>query len=356
MTERQIRVGLIGAGGNTRLKHIPGLQAQPGVEIQSVANRTVASGQRVADEFGIPQVASDWMAIIEDENIDAVCIGTWPYMHAPMTIAALEHGKHVLCEARMALNSAEARDMLSASRRHPRSVAQIVPAPHTLAFDRTIVEMIGAGHIGDLIALDARVTAGSNFPDPSTSVHWRQDRDRSGNNVMSMGIWYEALMRWVGPAASVFAIGRAVVAHRRDDTGRRVAMTIPDHIDILGRMEQGGQMRFGLSTVVGHSPAEVDICMFGTDGTLRLLQTKSEPVALYAGKRGDQGLSVVEIDPAKRGAWRVEEEFVNAIRGLEPVTHTDFQTAVKYMEWTDAVAQSVRTGATVALPLTLAHR
>ena len=58
----------------------------------------------------------------------------------------------------------------------------------------------------------------------------------------------------------------------------------------------------------------------------------------------------VAIDPAKQGGWRVEEEFINAIRGLEPVTHTDFATAVKYMEWTDAVGKSMRTGDTVYLP------
>ena len=44
------------------------------------------------------------------------------------------------------------------------------------------------------------------------------------------------------------------------------------------------------------------------------------------------------------------EEFINAIRGREPVTHTDFVTAVKYMEWTDAVTKSMRSGDTVHLP------
>ena len=350
MTEDRIRVGVIGAGGNTRLRHIPGLLQQPGVTVAVVANRTVASAQRAAEEFDIPRVAADWMAVIEDDGIDAVCIGTWPNMHAPITIAALEAGKHVLCEARMALNAAEARQMLAAARRQPRAVAQIVPAPHTLAFDQTIVAKIGTGEIGDLIQLDARVTVGSDFPNSGSPLHWRQDRDLSGNNVMSLGIWYEAMMRWVGPAADVFAIGRAVVAHRTDHAGRRVAMEIPDHIDILGRLAQGGQMRFGLSTVVGHAPTEVDICIFGTEGTLRLVQTKAEPMTLYTGTRGETGLSAVEIDPAAQGGWRVEEEFVQAIRGLEPVTHTDLTTAVKYMEWTDAVARSARAGERVTLP------
>ncbi|MBL6954691.1 MAG: Gfo/Idh/MocA family oxidoreductase [Alphaproteobacteria bacterium] len=351
MANEKIRVGIIGAGGNTTKLHIPGLQAQDGVEVVAVANRTVASGQRVADEFGIPGVTADWQEIVEDLEIDAVCIGTWPYMHAPMTIAALDEGKHVLCEARMALNSDEAHDMLSASRQSPRCIAQIVPAPHTLAFDQTIIEMISAGYIGDLIALDARIAVGSGFPNPSSPTHWRQDRDLSGNNIMSMGIWYEAMMRWVGPMSNVFATGQAVVSHRNDGAGRRVAMTIPDHVDIIGKMEQGGQIRFNVSTVLGHAPAVVDVCLFGTDGTLRLHQAGGDPLTLYAGKRGEDGLAPVAIDTAKKGAWRVEEEFINAIRGVEAVSHTDFTTAVKYMEWTDAVTLSLRSGQSIALPL-----
>src|SRR3546814_4422460 len=86
-------------------------------------------------------------------------------MHAPITIAALEVGKHVLGEALMAMDSLDAKAMLAASRRNPSRVAQIVPAPHTLAFDRTIVDTIAAGDIGEVIALDARVTVGSDFPD-----------------------------------------------------------------------------------------------------------------------------------------------------------------------------------------------
>jgi hypothetical protein len=53
----------------------------------------------------------------------------------------------------------------------------------------------------------------------------------------------------------------------------------------------------------------------------------------------------------ERGAWRVEEEFVNAVRGREAVTHTDFVTATKYMEWTDAVTLSMRERREVQLPL-----
>ncbi len=346
---RTIRIGLIGAGGNTRRRHIPGFQAIGGIELVSVANRSLESGRQVADEFGIARVAAHWRDVLEDDGIDAVCIGTWPYMHAVLTAAALESGKHVLCEARMASDACGARTMLAAARKHPELVAQIVPAPHTLKFDRTIAAMIGDGRIGDLISLDARIAVGSDYPDRATPPHWRHDRDLSGNNVMSMGIWYEAIMRWVGPMSNVFAVGQSVVPYRRDADGKRVAMTIPDYIDIIGNLAQGGQMRLNVTTVAGHVPDVTDILIFGTEGGLRLRQPASGDMQLAAGRRGEAGMAAVSIDPAMSGGWRVEEEFVNAIRGQETVTHTDFATGVRYMEWTDAVARSLTGGVRVPL-------
>ena len=349
MSEEKIKVGIIGAGANTRLRHIPGLQARPGVELVAVANRSQESSARAAKEHGIPHAADHWRDIIADKAIDAVCIGTWPYLHAPVTIAALESGKHVLCEARMAMNASEAHAMLRAARARPALVAQIVPAPHTLAFDRTIIDLVADGFIGDVVAIHAQITDGSDFPQWDSPLHWRHDRDLSGNNIMTMGIWYEAMMRWVGPAATVHAVGQTIVKHRKDETGRRVAMPIPDVIDVLCRMEQGGQLRMSVSTVLGLAQG-TEINLHGTEGTIRLAASGSE-LGLWSGRRGDAALQPVEIAPDKVGDWRVEEEFINAVRGKETVTHTDLVTAVKYMEWSDAVCMSLGTGNTVHLPL-----
>ena len=344
-----IRVGMIGGGGNSRKHHIPKLQAQDDVEVLAIANRTPESGKRVADEFGIEHVASSWREIVESDEIDAVCIGTWPYMHAPISIAALEADKHVLCEARMAMDSTEAHAMLDTSLENPHLVAQVVPAPHTLGVDRTIVDMVGEGFIGDVVSVDACVTTGSDFPAYDSALHWRHQREFSGNNIMVMGIWYEALMRWVGPAVSVQSLGHTVVRHRRDPEGRRVAMSIPDHIEVLCALAQGGQLRMGVSAVLGHAPPTT-VSVYGTEGTLRVVES-SGGFDLLAGRRGDGAMAPVDIAADKRGAWRVEEEFVNAIRGLEPVTHTDLTTGVRYMEWTDAVTASLRSGDAVTLPL-----
>ncbi|MFT5446280.1 MAG: putative dehydrogenase [Gammaproteobacteria bacterium] len=354
MSKSTIRVGVVGAGANTRKFHIPNLQAQAGVEVVSVANRTKASGQKVAKEFGIANVSDDWTEVVNDPDLDAICIGTWPYMHAPITIAALEAGKHVLCEARMALDSDEGQSMLDCSRDHPKQIAQIVPAPHTLALDQTICELIGEGYVGEIIQVDARINAGAGFPQWDTPVHWRHDRELSGNNVMNMGIWYEAMMRWMGPASSVNAVGQNIVRHRKDSKGNRVTMTIPDHVDVTGRLEQGGQYRMNVSSVVGHAdPA--DVMIFGTEGTLRIGAgtVGGSGLGLYGGKRRNKSLAAIRIPAKKIGSWRVEEEFVNAIRGKEQITHTDLATGVRYMHWTDAVTRSLRTAETVPLPLNI---
>ena len=340
-----IRIGVVGAGANTRLRHIPGFQAIDGVEVVAVANRSVASGQRVADEFGIPMVFDNWQDLVNSPAVDAICIGTWPYMHCHVTLAALDAGKHVLTEARMAMDAAEAREMLQASRSRPGLVTQVVPSPFTFKVDRAIQDLVAEGYLGNLMSIEARVTQNS-FPDFRGPLHWRQDRVVSGYNILTMGIWYEALMRWVGPATEVFAMTRVAVPQRLNEDGQVVAVTIPDHVDILCVIG-GAQAHLAFSAVTGLGAAS-DVWLFGAEGTLRL---DARTMTLSGGKRGDRALSEIPIDPQKEDTWRVEEEFINAIRGLEPVTRTSFQDGAAYMEFTEAVTRSAQARQTVSLPL-----
>ena len=149
-----IRVGVVGAGANTVSRHLPGLLEQPDVELASVCNRSRESSERVAQQFGIGAVYESWPELVAADDSDAIVIGTWPYLHCPITLAALAAGKHVLCEARMAMNAGEARAMLAASRGRPELVAQIVPAPHTLGEDGTIRRYLAEGRLGDLLAVE----------------------------------------------------------------------------------------------------------------------------------------------------------------------------------------------------------
>ena len=343
VAQETVKVGIIGAGGNTRSRHIPGLQAIEDVEIVGVCNRSQESSQRVADEFGIPKIYSNWQDAIGDPDTNAIVIGTWPYMHCRATVAALRADKHVMCEARMAMNAKEAHIMRMVSRQKTHLIAQIVPSPMTLRVDNTIKRLISEGYIGDVLAVEAR--AGGAFLDSESALQWRQDFDLSGLNIMSMGIWYEALMRWIGEATRIMAMGRTFVKMRPDAEGVMRAVRIPEHIDVVGELACGAQLHIQVSTVAGLAGAP-EVYVFGSDGTLRFSGNK-----LYGGQKGDTELSEIDIPDTEAGGWRVEEEFVNAIRGEEVITHTDFDTGVKYMEFTEAVTRSMQSGTAITLPL-----
>ncbi|MCX7005928.1 MAG: Gfo/Idh/MocA family oxidoreductase [Kiritimatiellaeota bacterium] len=236
-----IRIGIVGAGTNTRAKHIPGLRAQPGVEIVCVCNRSRESGADAARELGIPRVHAHWQDVVADSAVDAVVIGTWPYLHAPITLAALAAGKHVLTEARMAMNATEAHAMLAAAQAHPQLIAQVVPSPISLGVDKTIQRLLAENFVGDLLAVEHRDDGG--WLDRDGALSWRKNRDLSGLNVMMLGIVYEMLMRWVGEATLVTALAKTFVKQRRDAAGELKDVLIPDHLDVLAVLACGAQLR-----------------------------------------------------------------------------------------------------------------
>jgi len=345
MTSDGIRVGLIGAGKNTRDRHIPGFQKVDGLEITAVANRSRESGRVVADQFNIPTVYDKWQDLLEDPGIDAVCIGTWPYMHRTLTLAALEAGKHVLCEARMATTALEAQEMLDAARQRPDLTAQIVPSPLTFKIDNLLQGKINEGYIGDIIGVSVQ-SLGNNFMDQGGPMHWRNDRDLSGFNILNMGIWYEAMIRWVGRATKVTAMTKINVSSRQDENGSVNSISIPDHVDILAELANGAQANMRFSAVTGLSPGN-DVWIYGSEGTLRI----DGGLNVYGGRRGEDKLTEIPNPQDKQAYWRVEEEFCNAIRGTEKITRTPFDVGLHYMEFTEAVTRSAQSGQAVALPL-----
>jgi predicted dehydrogenase len=343
MTNEAIRIGVIGAGANTTSRHIPGLQAIEGVEVVSVCNRSRESSDRVAKEFGITTIYENWQELVNAADTNAIMIGTWPYLHCRTTLAALAADKHVMCEARMAMNAAEAHAMREAARLKPHLVAQIVPAPHTLRVDRTVKRLIAEGYLGDVLAVEVRACSPS-FLNPDAPLHWRQDFDLSGYNIMLMGIFYEIIMRWVGEAVRLTAMGKTFTKMRKDANGQMRAVRIPEHLDIIADMVCGAQAHFQFSSVTGIA-GTTEFLLFGSQGTLRVADNK-----LYGGRQGETELKEISIPAEEEGGWRVEEEFVNAIRGKETITHTNFEDGVKYMEFTEAVTRSMLSGQAITLP------
>jgi len=345
MAEKAIRVGLIGAGGNVRNRHIPGFLQVQGLEIGAVANRSLGSGRSVADQFNIPQVYSGWQELLEDDSINAVCIGTWPYMHRTLTLAALEKGKHVLTEARMASTAQDARDMLAASLEHPDLICQLTPTSTTYKIDNLLKKMIADGYLGEVLSVEIQALQ-NRFADFGGDLHWRHDWKMSGYNTLNIGASYESMMRWLGRGNRVMAMSKVHVPYRTADSGETVSVSVPDHVNVLYELANGAQVHMRMSATTGLSTGN-QIWIYGTEGTIHIDQKQN----VFAGRRGDDQLSEVPNPVEEQAHYRVEEQFTNAIRGTEQVDMVPFETGVHYMEWTEAVVRSAQTGQTVYLPL-----
>jgi predicted dehydrogenase len=347
MTSGEIRIGIIGAGQIARQRHLPGFQSLPGVKVVGICNRRRETAGRVAREFDIPRIYGNWEDLVSDSEVDAVVIGAWPYLHCPVTLAALDAGKHVLTEARMAMNAREAQRMYDHSQESPRLTAMVVPSPYGLTGDAFMRSLIASGWLGTLREVHVHGLS-DQLADKETPLGWRQMTRYSGFNMLNLGILYETVLRWVAPANRVIAYASKVIPHRLDpEQGKKVTVGTPDSVQVLTTQEDGSCGVYRLSGVVWHDNS-MGVALYGSRGTLIYDLARDE---IRGARRSDESLKPLPIPESMRGGWQVEADFVAAIRGERPVTHTDFATGVRYMQFTEAVARSSRHQVPVTLPL-----
>ena len=347
MSEGELRIGIVGAGQITRTRHLPGFRRLAGVRVVAVCNRHRESAVRVAREFDIPHIYANWEEMIDDREIDAVVIGAWPYLHCPVTLAALDAGKHVLTQARMAMNAREAQRMLDKSREYSGLTTMVVPSPYGLTGEAFVRSLITEGYIGSLRELHVQSLT-SELADPETSMGWRQMTRYSGFNTLTLGILYETLLRWVAPAKRVIAYASKIIPQRRDpETGKVTRVGVPDSLHVLTAQEDGSIGVYRLSAVLWHEQA-LSATLYGSEGTLIYDFLRDE---IRGARRSDEVLRILSVPDELKGGWRVEDDFVASILGERPVTQTSFATGVRYMQFTEAVARSSRHQVPVTLPL-----
>ena len=343
----EIRIAIVGAGAIARSRHLPGFRAIPGVRIVGVCNLRRESAAKAAREYGISKVYGNWEQVIEDDEVDAVVIGAWPNTHGPLTLAALDSGKHVLTQARMAMNAREAQRMYDRSLEVTELTAMIVPSPYGLTGDAFVRELIDSGYVGALREIHAH-GLNADLADARSPLGWRQMTKYSGFNMLTLGILYETALRWARPANRVMAYASKLIPTRPDpETGQPARVGTPDSVQVLTTQDDGSVGVYRLSGVVHHGPG-LGIALYGSEGTLVYDLTRDE---LVGARRGEAGLAPLPIPDRLRGGWRVEADFIAAIRGERPVTHSTFATGVRYMQFTEAVARSSRHQQPVTLPL-----
>lgn len=348
MDQAVVRIGIIGAGANTRLRHIPGFQGIEGVKIVGVVNSTPESTARVAEEFAIPHQFASWEELVASPEIDAVVIGTWPNLHAPITLAALKAGKHVLTEARMAADLASAREMLSASQAHPELIAQIVPSPFGLECGPALMQLMSYGYLGSLREVVV-IGADDTFWDYSKPLHPRQQSELSGINTHLLGILHETVSRWIPEPTRVFAQTTLYEDERPvPELCRNEKVTVPESVQVLTEIGGGGRGMYHISCITLFGPGK-QIHLYGSRGTIKV-EFRPDGEYFSIAHAGDAEPKVMQAPEEIRGSWTVERDFVQSIREGKGIGNTSFEAGVRYMEFTDAVVRSAAQQTPVSLP------
>jgi predicted dehydrogenase len=111
---RDVRIGIIGAGAVAQVCHIPAYRRLASVRLAAVCDSDLGKARRVAKRFGIPVAVEDAGELVSRDDVDAVDICTPNHLHAPIALAALRAGKHVLCEKPFTTSLKEAESVVRA--------------------------------------------------------------------------------------------------------------------------------------------------------------------------------------------------------------------------------------------------
>ncbi len=333
---KRIRLGFIGAGGICEQRHLPNLAKMPGVELVAVCNRSPESSRRVQQKWGFARTANDWRQVIEATDIDAVFIGTWPYLHFELSLAALAAGKHVFCQARMCMDWAEACQMVAAANAHPQQVAMVCPSPIRVRWERTVRELLASDRFGQLLSVTV-LSANSANRDP-VEISWRERRELSGLNILQVGIYAETLNAWCGDYLSLTAT-TSISLDKHDAQGRTIEIEIPQTVSISGTLSGGIPCtEFHTGLAAGFERAEILLC--GSAATCRVDLLSQQVVLHSAGSTTGELIDTVGDD------WQVEAEFLAAVRaarrGESWLVRPNFTEAARYMRKMQAIHDSAR--------------
>jgi len=186
-----IRVGFVGAGLQTR-RRAPIVQASSGTRVVVVSAQHLASAQALARQLGC-EAAAGWEWVAERDDIDAVVICTPPHLHHAIALAALESGKHVLCEKPLARTLEQAVAMVRAARSGGRVLKCGFNHRHHPGIQR-VRRLVEEGRLGALYFVRCRYGICGR---PGYEREWRADPHIvGGGQLMEQGVHAVDLARW----------------------------------------------------------------------------------------------------------------------------------------------------------------
>lgn len=288
---KPIGIAIIGAGF-ARTTQIPGFRDCMGARVVAIASRNRAHADEVAKEFEIEHVASDWRELVDRDDVDLVSIVTPPALHKEMTLAALAHGKAVLCEKPMAMNSDEAAQMKSAA----EEAGVLALIDHELRFlksRRMMHSMLKSGAIGSV--RHCNYVFRSDYRGVlDRPWDWWSDENMGGGTLGAIGSHAIDSFRWM-LGTEVNEIGCMLSSHISERPDKTTAtmrqVTSDDEAKLLLRFHDSaiskGATGFASLSVVESGSYENRLEVYGATGALKVEET------------GELWHS-----PAGSGAWR----------------------------------------------------
>jgi myo-inositol 2-dehydrogenase / D-chiro-inositol 1-dehydrogenase len=254
VAQAEVRVALVGSGRIGRVHANAYTNVNRG-RLVACADELPAVAQALGDEYGL-EVESDFDSILTRDDIDAVLIATPNWLHAQMTVAALEAGKHVFCQKPIALTLEDAERVLKAS----RATDRILQFGFMLRFTPPLPELkrlIESGAIGEPIASRSVIFGWEPNAD------WFYDRSTGGGVILDTLIHFADLASWlVGPIDRVYSEGGAYVL----DGAKRHGS--PDNATVLMRHANSASTSVYVTWTAGHGNFTLEV--YGTDGNIAI--------------------------------------------------------------------------------------
>jgi predicted dehydrogenase len=353
------RIGIIGCGGIARGSHGPGYKRleEVGVcELVACCDAVPEVAEAFAESFGIPRVFTDYHDLLALEELDGVSVATPPFVHRDATVAALRAGKDVLCEKPMAMNVAEAKEMLAVA----RETGRVLTIGHGSRFAPTAMEIhrrVAAGDLGQIYY--ARASRLRSRGVPARGVFTSKTRN-GGGPLIDIGVHALDLALWLmgGPSpVGVYAATYDALAHRPGmATQNRGSWGPfdPDRYDVedlctgLIRFANGATLFLEASWLLNHPEAEARRTdLFGTAGG-----ASTDPFRVLL----DDGTGLRDVTPAGLadvrgpggGNFARLERFVDCVlERAEPLVRPE--EALDVQRIIDALYRSADTGQAVQI-------
>ncbi len=350
--DRPVRLALIGTGFGSQV-HLPAIAHLDHTELVAICSRRQDRVDVIAARHGIPSASTDWRDVVNDPGVDAVIVATPPYLHHQMVIAALEAGKHVLCEKPLARNLAETRDMARLAQQ-AGVVAMVDHQYRYLPIRRRVKELIDEGYIGSPHAINM-IVFNSSLADPEeTRFNWLMEQDKSGGMLRAIGSHYIDTMRWwIGEIDAVAGtVGTMVTKRRLPDSTLTATVDADDNFAFMVQFRNGaiGSVHFSATAPVD---AGESTTITGSEGML-ILEADSE---LFGARKRDVHLRELAIPerlspklpefshPLTRPTILLMRDWISAIREGDLTRFApSFSDGEKVQEIIDGVIRSREQG------------